>query len=78
MCSGRPGPRYYAQEKPDLDEQPESAPDGIWVPELPAIRKLEAEIFFWTLVLPQWVQVMTSAEVAEVRIFSKGFLQSRH
>lgn len=78
MCSGRPGPRPYAQEKPDLDEQPESAPEGIGVPELPAKRKLEAEIFFRTLALPQWVQVMISAEDAEARIFSKAALQSRH
>lgn len=68
----------YAQEKPDLEEQPESAPAGIVLDEALAKRKLDAEIFFFTLALLHWLQVTVSSDVAEVRIFSNAALQSRH
>ena len=49
---------FQAQEKPDLVEHPERAPDGIEVfPEL--ILKLEAEMVFLTLVPLHLVHLTT-------------------
>lgn len=66
-----------AQEKPEREAQPERAPAGMGLAELPARRRLAAEIFFCTLGLPQWEQTMVSVEALEVRIFSNEVLHSR-
>ena len=66
---------FQAQENPDFVEQPESAPEGMEL-EPEEIRKLEAEMVFFTMLLPHFGQV-TSAEVSvEVRMASNKFLHS--
>lgn len=67
--------RFQAQEKPDFVEQPESAPEGMELdPE--EIRKLEAEMVFFTAWLSHFGQVTSLADSAEVRMASNRFLQS--
>ncbi len=69
---GSPG--NQAQEKPERDEQPERAPEGM---EGPApIRKLAAEMVFLTSRLWQAGHLMISADDEEVVSTSKCFLQS--
>lgn len=63
----------HAQEKPDLDEQPESAPDGIELLE-EAIRKLLAEMVFSTKGLPHALQVMSLTPSHELTRASKRVL----
>jgi hypothetical protein len=66
---------FQAQEKPDLVEQPESAPEGMEL-EPEEIRKLEAEMVFFTTLLAHFGQV-TSVEVsAEVTMVSNSALHS--
>ncbi len=65
-----------AQEKPEREAQPERAPAGMGLAELPARRRLAADTFFCTLGLPQWSQTMVSAAL-EVMIFSNERLHSR-
>jgi hypothetical protein len=65
----------YAQEKPDFVEQPESAPEGMEF-EPDDIRKLEAEMVFFTALLPHFGQVTSAAVSVEVRMASNRFLQS--
>lgn len=67
----------YAQEKPDLVEQPDKAPAGI--DERPEeILKLEAEMVFLIFLLPHLLQVCSLGSVAEVVRTSKTTLQSLH
>jgi hypothetical protein len=68
------GSHAYAQEKPDFDEHPESAPLGMEVPPLP-MRKLEAEMVFATFRLPHFVHLIISLD-DEVVSTSKCSLQS--
>ena len=74
---GRPAGFDQAQEKPDLLEQPERAPEGIEEePEL--IRKPAAEMVFWTLVPPHLAHFISWWSLLEVESTSKTFLHSRH
>lgn len=63
-----------AQENPDFDEQPDSAPEGMEEP-LPAMRKLDAEMVFLTSRLPHFSHFIVSPEVRDTRA-SKCVLQS--
>ncbi len=75
---GRTGPfQLYAQENPDLEEQPERAPEGI-DDDPPETRKLVAEIVFFTFRLPHSLHLTMSALEADVVRTSKCFLQSLH
>ena len=67
--------RYQAQENPDFEEQPDSAPDGMEL-DPPEIRKLEAEMVFLTLLLLHLLQVTSPAASAEVTMASKRALHS--
>ena len=75
--AGRPG-RFtdQAQEKPDLQEQPDSAPAGAAdvLPE--ETRKLEAEIVFLTLPLPHLLHSTSPLSSVEVVRTSKMLLHS--
>ena len=75
--SERPhGPLHVqAQENPDFDEQPDRAPEGILLPE-EAIRKLPAEIVFFTFLLPHALQVTSFTALLELTRASNCFLQS--
>lgn len=66
---------FQAQEKPDFVEQPESAPEGM-EPELEAIRKLEAEMVFFTALLPHFGQTVSVAVSVEVTMVSNRALHS--
>jgi len=68
------GSHAQAQEKPDFDEHPESAPVGMEVPPCP-MRKLAAEIVFVTFRLPHFLHLIVSVAV-EVVSTSKCSLQS--
>ena len=70
-------PADYAQEKPELDEQPERAPAGIDGRPDP-ILKLEEEIVFLTSRPWHWGHFTVSVIPEEVVITSKCFLQSLH
>lgn len=63
-----------AQEKPDFDEHPERAPEGIdgW-PE--PMRRLAADIVFLTCMLPHFLQETVSGDVVDMST-SKCSLQS--
>lgn len=65
----------HAQEKPDLEEQPERAPLGIEDPP-PAIRKLVAEMVFFTFLLPHLAQTTFSTPAEPVTSSSKKVLHS--
>ena len=65
----------YAQENPDFVEQPESAPEGMEL-EPEEIRKLEADMVFFTMLLPHFGQVTSAEASVEVRIASNKFLHS--
>lgn len=67
--------RFQAQEKPDFVAQPESAPEGMEL-EPEAMRKLEAEMVFLTL-LPEHFGQITSVEASvEVTMASNSALHS--
>jgi hypothetical protein len=66
---------FQAQEKPDLVEQPESAPEGMEL-EPEAIRKLEAEMVFFTMLLAHFGQTTSTEASAEVTMVSNSPLQS--
>jgi hypothetical protein len=69
---GRPAGSPQPQEKGDLEEQPDRAPEGIDdEPEL--IRKLEAEMVFRTLPLPHLAHLTSWQSLPEVEITSKTF-----
>ena len=59
VCQEPHGFLDQAQENPDLEEQPESAPEGMDVPPCP-IRKLEAEMVFFTFKLPHFLHLTVS------------------
>ena len=67
--------RFQAQEKPDLVEQPESAPEGMAL-EPEEIRKLEAEMVFFTTLLPHFGQATSLAVSVEETMVSNRALQS--
>jgi len=70
-------PECHAQEKPDLDEQPERAPAGAPL-ELPDKRLENVEICFSTFLLSHFLQMTLSAsEVDETKV-SKTVSQSLH
>ncbi len=61
-------PGYHAQEKPDLDEQPERAPAGAPV-ELPDKRLANVDICFSTFLLSHFLQTTLSAsEMDETKV----------
>ena len=64
-----------AQEKPDFVEQPESAPEGMEL-EPEEIRKLEAEMVFFTTLLPHFGQAGSGAFSEEVTMVSNRDLHS--
>jgi len=59
FVENRTGSRNQAQENPELEEQPESAPLGMVDPPWP-IRKLEADIVFLTFTLPHFLHLTVS------------------
>ena len=61
----------YAQEKPDFDEQPESAPAGILL-EPVDMRKLAADMVFWIFELPHFLQVTSRTASHDVTNDSKS------
>ncbi len=63
-----------AQENPDFDEHPESAPEGMDDPPL-LMRKLEAETVFLTFRLSHFLHLIVSAEDKDTSA-SKCSLQS--
>ena len=65
----------YAQEKPDFDEQPESAPDGM-VGRPEPILKLDEEIVFFTSRLLHSGHLTVSVDPDDFVSTSKCFLQS--
>lgn len=66
---------FQAQENPDFVEQPESAPEGMELdPE--EIRKLEAEMVFFTTLLPHFGQTGSGAVSEEVTMVSNRDLHS--
>jgi hypothetical protein len=67
---------YYAQEKPDLEEQPESAPAGAAFDELPAMRLENEEICFTTFLLSHFLQFTLSASDIDETKVSNTVLQS--
>ena len=66
---------FQAQEKPDFVEHPESAPEGM-VLEPEEIRKLEAEMVFFTALLPHFGQLTSVVASVEVRVDSNTPLHS--
>ena len=78
--SGRPhGPTFdQAQEKPDLQEPPDSAPAGVEEALCEEIRKLEDEMVFLTLLLPHLLQTTLPPVSVEVVNTSKLLLHSWH
>jgi hypothetical protein len=64
----------YAHEKPDFEEQPERAPEGIDAPPW-FMRKLAAEMVFFTLTLAHCGHLIISRELIETNS-SKWDLQS--
>ena len=68
-------PRHQAQENPDLEEQPESAPDGMDGRPEP-MRKLDEEMVFFSSRLLHAGHLTISADPEEVVSTSKCFLQS--
>jgi hypothetical protein len=67
----------HAQEKPDLDEQPERAPAGASL-ELPDKRLENVEICFSTFLLLHFLQMILSASEVDVTKVSKTVSQSLH
>jgi hypothetical protein len=67
--------RFQAQENPDFVEQPESAPEGMEL-EPEDMRKLEAEMVFFTTLLPHLGQTTSGAGSVEVTMVSNSPLQS--
>ncbi|OGQ87827.1 MAG: hypothetical protein A2512_09285 [Deltaproteobacteria bacterium RIFOXYD12_FULL_56_24] len=66
---------FQVQEKPDLLEQPESAPEGMAL-EPEEIRKLEAEMVFFTMLLEHFGQLTSVVASVEVMIASNSPLHS--
>jgi len=66
---------FQAQEKPDFVEHPESAPEGMEL-EPEEIRKLEAEMVFFTALLSHFGQFTSLTAPVEVRIDSNKHLHS--
>jgi hypothetical protein len=77
MITGEPDrlPGNYAQENPDLDEQPERAPEGMVGRPVP-IRKLDVEMVLVTSKLLHFGHLTVSVDPEEVVSTSKWFLQS--
>ena len=74
MLKNRTGFYYHAQENPDFEEQPESAPEGM--DDLPLfMRKLEVEMVFLTFRLAHFLHLTVSAEDKDTSA-SKCALQS--
>lgn len=69
----RTGFHAYAHEKPDFEEQPERAPEGIDDPPW-FMRKLAADMVFFTLTPAHFGHRTISGEVAETSS-SKWVLQ---
>lgn len=67
--------RLQAQENPDFVEQPESAPEGMEL-EPEDIRKLEAEMVFFTMLLEHAGQTTSAEASADVTMVSNSFLHS--
>ena len=67
----RTGFHAYAHEKPDFEEQPESAPEGIDDPPW-FMRKLAAEMVFFTLTLAHCGQRTISGEVGRDQLLEVG------
>lgn len=59
FSGNRTGSQNQAQENPDFEEQPESAPLGIVDPPCP-MRKLEADMVFFTFTLPHFLHLTVS------------------
>jgi hypothetical protein len=68
---------HPAQEKPDLDEQPEKAPAGALL-KLPDNRLEKVEICFSTCLLLHFLQTTVSASVMDETKVSKTVSQSLH
>lgn len=66
----------HAQEKPDFEEHPDNAPEGILLPP-EASLKFEAEMVFFTWALPHFLQLTVSAPEV-LTMVSKRVLQSLH
>ena len=66
---------FYAQEKPDFEEQPDRAPDGIEGRAEP-MRKLDDEMVFLTSRLLHSGHLTVSVVFEDVVRTSKCFLQS--
>jgi hypothetical protein len=70
-------PGYHAQEKPDLEEQPERAPAGaLLVP--PDWRLAKVEICFSTFLPSHFLQTTLSPSAIHETKVSKTVSQSRH
>lgn len=65
----------YAQEKPDLEEQPERAPAGMLL-DPDEIRKPAAEMVFLTFLLLHFLQTTSLAAAQEDTSDSKRVLHS--
>ena len=74
MIKNRTGFYDHAQENPDLEEQPERAPEGMDDPPL-FIRKLEEDMVFLTFKLSHFLHLIVSAEDKDTSA-SKCSLQS--
>jgi hypothetical protein len=72
-----PDPENHAQEKPDLEEQPERAPAGAPLL-LPAMRLENEEICFSTFLLSHFLQTTLSASDTDETKVSKTVSQSLH
>jgi hypothetical protein len=68
-------PLCQAQEKPDLEEQPERPPAGAG-PELPDKRLVNVEICFTTFLLSHFLQTTLAASEMDGTKVSKMVLQS--
>jgi len=68
-------PGCHAQEKPDLDEQPDRAPAGAAL-ELPVKRLAKVEICFSTFLLSHFLQTTLSASEMDETKVSKTVSQS--
>ena len=66
---------FQAPENPDFVDQPGSAPEGMEL-EPEEIRKLEAEMVFFTTLLPHFGQTGSGAGSEEVTMVSNRDLHS--
>jgi len=70
-------PECHAQEKPDLEEQPERAPAGASF-ELPDNRLAKVDICFTTFLLSHFLQTTLSASDMDETKVSNTVSQSLH